>query len=266
MKLYLEKKTYFVFLIATFFILGYATFLFYHDVFHDLNPANSGLALFYNLQTAQLYLPFTIVLFLVSSNTYGLSTIVDFKTKFFRFEMTRYKNYEVAIMHRLKNNFIISFLFAIFLRIVLLIYIHFFLNPISFNSTGMDYDTSLFPDPFINLILYILLSGIGFGLFCLFIQLIGHFLKNDYVFRGLGVIVGILLFILPAFLPMLGNVFLVVASFLYLPTLLSPGLEQLPQQVHIDNLYLTLGSFALYFCAASLLAYLFIKRIGKNGI
>ncbi|OQO71416.1 hypothetical protein BH747_00870 [Enterococcus villorum] len=263
----IRKNVIFFCIVITCLFLAYATYMFYTE-FHALDPsANVGLLLFYNLQSAGMYFVYVLVLLLIASNSVGLSNLMDYKTKFVLFEFLREKSIEKTILKQLKGNFIFSFMVSLLLKLVYLLYIHLFLRPIDLSiPLAGSYDQSLVPGIIMNLLFYLLLSSIGFGIFSVFLQLIGLFIKNDYVFRGLGIVIGILLIIGPAVLGSLSDQLAFLSNVLFLPMLITPGIDTLPIVSQYPPIFVVGASLLIYAFITILLAWLWIRKVEKYDI
>lgn len=261
----LQKSSKLAYFFALIF-MGITLFLIFHGERYDRYSykANMGLSGFYALHDISGTLPIPLIYFLMASNGVGLESIMGNKTKFTTFMTLRKSSITTYFISRIFEILLFSFLFSFLTKLVLLIMIHFFFVPLHFDVPPINYGTNLVSGAFSNLLLFLILSSLGFGIFSLLVEVTGLFLKNNYVFRSLGVIVGILLSMAPVFLtafPQLINVGYIV----YLPTLLTPGINGLSRNPSLANLTCTLLSMACYSLISALLFFIYLRKVKKHG-
>ena len=166
-----------------------------------------GYKLYYYIQHSGLYVLLYIFLIFIIPNLYTINFISQKNNNFTNFQITRlgYKyNMEIETFFI----FLSTFIYVVLLNIFICVIIHVFY---------FQFQNSL-------------LSSIGYGLFASLIYNMQVFVKNTYVFRGLGLILGILLYTLPAIVASSISIYffrLFIGS-LYLPYILNPGIVYMP--------------------------------------
>ncbi len=101
------------------------------------------------------------------------------------------------------KNIILSFLMSLIMFVIIAFIIHFFYAPILFNTTiypELYYAKTqiLFSHEILNLIVFIILSALGYALISSLIFSLQVLISNKYIYRCFGVIFGILLVLIPA--------------------------------------------------------------------
>lgn len=177
---------------------------------------------------------------------------------------TGYKKYQIETI---LFNFITVFIFILSINLFILIIIHIFCFPLT-NINQIDgsvqYANILGTDVLTNLIIFLLLSSLGYALFSTFIFSLQCFIKNIYVFKACGLIVGILMYVAPTLasgffslnikIPFLAR----LVYFFNLPNLISPGII-FNGFLNDGALIFYLGSFIVYF-----LLSVFLFRLREN--
>lgn len=232
--------------IYVYFSEGYAE---YKD-FLGNEAVKYGLSLevYYYMQSTMTSILLTLVLFLGAANFFSVDKLIDKQTHFSNMIKCRvgHKNY---YKNMLIINSVYSFLYYICLQITLIIAISILIGPFNFSEIqSVDFITyyNIFSNSeFISFIIYILFSSIGFVLFSDFIYTLSAWIKNTYIFRGIGIIAGILLTALPAVIfvslkNILGSeLILDIGSPFFLPNLINPGLQYLGGHMIANSPYIT---------------------------
>ena len=223
-------------LIATIVIINYC---FISNDYGSFNSDTIGLKMFYTLNGCGLYLPFYIFLAFLSNNIICDSFYSNKKTGFQNFIISRV-GFKERKISEIKYVLLSSFLVRVALHIITVVIINCFFAKIRLIYNG---NPSYFPETFfafsnnslISFVIFIIYSSIGFSIFSLFLYGLIDFVKNQYVYKSMGIIMSVFLVVIPA---VVGNFALVnydyqsyfEASIIYIgyaAGLLSPGIEVL---------------------------------------
>ncbi len=130
------------------------------------------------------------------------------------------------------TNSVITFFSTLFIHIYLLFLIHFFISPIKADTMdAIGIYVGLNANIIVNLIMYIIFSSIGCMFFSNFILSLQLYIKNIYIYRALGISLGIMLFLLPAFLSRICGMLLqskvlsTIFGIFFIPNIIIPSLE-----------------------------------------
>lgn len=193
--------------------------------------SHRGLTIFYYMQTTGIYIWFYFILCFVIPNIYSADVLQKKNNHYHYFEITRigYKKY---CRDNFIKNSLFTFITVLSIDIYLLIIINFFISPLGINSfDSIGIYAELNSNILINLILYILFSSIGCTIFSNFLLSLQLYIKNIYFYRALGIGLGILLFLIPAFLSSISsmtlhsNLFSVIFGVFFIPNMIIPSLE-----------------------------------------
>jgi len=166
-------------------------------------------------------------------------------------------------------NFILTILVVSIFEIIILLIIHYFYSPIHFNTMvypEMYYATTqlLFKNEFYNLIFFIILTSLGYGIVSTLLFSFQTFINNPYVYRCSGVLIGIFLILIPALI----NKALPIYSMAYLLQINNliclgiEGFDEIPFQLSYWMIYLI--TFMIYtLCAWGSFQYMYKWRL-KN--
>lgn len=155
-----------------------------------------GLSFFYTSLSAGTLYAVYIILILITPNLFASEFLINRNNGFSNLIKSRigYKRY-------FKNNIIIlfvsSFVTLLVFQLFVLLLIHMVYAPIEFTyfSIGVTSTSSQFlhPNEIINLVLYIVCTSLGYGIFSVFLFSMQAWLRNVYLFRLSGLIAGLLL-------------------------------------------------------------------------
>ncbi|MEG1253048.1 MAG: hypothetical protein RSC59_06835 [Erysipelotrichaceae bacterium] len=193
-----------------------------------------GLDFFYLLQDSGL------VLFIFLSATTFLPNLItaDFLiyriNKFDNFILTRTSNIKYN-KSCIKVNFISTFILILLTQIIILITIQLFCFDLSFEINQAYLDATRQTDIFsnsliISLIIYIVLSCIGYGVFSNLIFSLQAFVNNIYLYRTLGLCITLILYIGSAVITKLivdvgGGFFIATLTYFFnITNLITPGI------------------------------------------
>lgn len=233
----IQRKSIYLFLFVL-IVLGPIVYLDYHQQhFSTYIEPDAGLTYFYSLQTTTPSVWFVMIMLVFSTNILIPDIILEKANQFSYMIKTRlgskkYFNGNYSI------NFIYTFCFVLLIQIFLLAFINLFLSNISFNFAilqmeGYDPIYSRLSDNLIlNLITYIVMTSLGYAVFSNLILSMRIYLKNVYFIRGIGLIIGIVLSVVPIllgvfFYKVLNNyVITYVCSLANLTFLISPSMSK----------------------------------------
>lgn len=229
-----------------------------------------GLATFYNIQSTGFSIVFYLLALFVIPNIFSVQVVIEKQNTYSKFLKTRIGTVNYHITNFITNS-VLTFLFMISLEVLLLFYIHFFIFPISFQYMGIEsVTTGIVSSPLLNLLLYIPLSALGYTVFSNFILSLKGIFNNAYIYRGIGIIIGIILSVLPVMIGTLiyrsfGIKLFDILTILYLPTILLPGVEgfgAFTPMLHPFILYIL--SILFYSFVTYLLSKIFNKLEYRN--
>lgn len=262
------NKNYLCLFVICFIMMCYGAYQIYKEDYIDI-PAY-GLLTFYNMQSTGFSIVFYLLALFVIPNIFSIQVVVEKYNTYSQLLKTRLGSYNYFLTNLIANS-VLTFLFMIGLEILLLLYIHIFLYPISFVSNNIESVTmGLVSDPLWNLLLYIPLSSLGYTVFSNFILSLKDMINNPYIYRGVGIIIGIVLSVLPVLIGVTiyrsaGIKMFDLFSIIYLPTILLPGVEgfgSFTPYLHPFILYLL--SILFYSVVTMILLKIFNKMEYKN--
>lgn len=208
------------------------------------------LEFYFHLQTTAQTIWFSFITFIAITNIFATDRIVHKKSGFSNMMKTR-TGHKRFVRSELILNTLFTFIYIMILQVVLIITVQILVGPFNFSSMMqidyVNYTNIFVSSPFVNLIIYIIFSMIGYTLYSNFLFTLGSFIKNIYIYRGLGIILSIILTALPAMIFMSlyrmfdSSIFMDIGSLFFLPNLLNPGIQLL------DSSYMILNSPYLNF-------------------
>ena len=220
-----------------------------------------GLDFFYYLQDSGLTLILYVLTTLIVPNIISADFLLYDHNKFNQFMITRMSSTTYHKKER-QFNFFATFILILITHLltILIIYLFFFkisfsINPIYMNATRQ---TNLLSGYLLlNLIIYTILSSIGYALFSHFLFSLQYFIKNVYLYRTLGLLVSLILYIGASvlshtFYNTSGSLTATLAYFLNIINILTPSIIKSP--VLNNNPYLFyIGTALLYYLLSSIL-------------
>ena len=220
-----------------------------------------GLDFFYYLQDSGLTLILYVLTTLIVPNIISTDFLLYDHNKFNQFMITRMSSTTYHKKER-QFNFFATFILILITHLltILIIYLFFFkisfsINPIYMNATRQT--NLLSGSLLLNLIIYIILSSIGYALFSHFLFSLQYFIKNVYLYRTLGLLVSLILYIGASvlshtFYNTSGSLTATLAYFLNIINILTPSIIKSP--VLNNNPYLFyIGTALLYYLLSSIL-------------
>lgn len=190
-----------------------------------------GLTVYYYMQATGIYIWFYLIICFIIPNIYSADILKKKNNRYHYFEITRigYRNY---CTRNFLTNSVITFFSTLFIHIYLLFLIHFFISPIKAGTMdAIGIYVGLNANIIVNLIMYIIFSSIGCMVFSNFILSLQLYIKNIYIYRALGICLGIMLFLLPAFLSRICGMLLqskvlsTIFGIFFIPNIIIPSLE-----------------------------------------
>ena len=191
----------------------------------QLISAYSGFYLYYAMQDLTLYLVYFIGICILANELYAIDCFKMHKNKFDHMIIQR-KGYVSAQRMMIMKNTCISGAVFLLAHIVLLLFIHCFLQPLYAEGMLVSENMCLLAsDVTLNLMLYLVLSTAGMILFSDLILMLRFVIKNIYVYAVTGIIIGLALYLIP---PFAANALGIGKQALMIPfiaNILLPGLE-----------------------------------------
>ena len=171
-------------------ILMLSTFLTVYTNYPSLEnsyPDDYGIYAFYKMTSMDMLL-FVLALFIIAPLLVS-ATFFQIQKGFSNFILLR-----ISIQDYLKRvlikSFSTGFIFFLILQISIILYLHFFYEsviPSLFISTEMYFSRNAV----LELLIFVLLSSVGYGIFLMFLSTLSMLIKNEYIFYSTGVLVQI---------------------------------------------------------------------------
>lgn len=220
-----------------------------------------GLDFFYYLQDSGLTLILYVLTTLIVPNIISADLLLYEHNKFNHFLITRMSS---SLYHKKERrfNFLATFILILITHLLTILIIHLFffkisfsINPIYMNATRQT--NLLSSSLFLNLIIYIILSSIGYALFSHFLFSLQYFIKNVYLYRTLGLLVSLILYIGASvlshkFYNTSGSLLATLAYFLNIINILTPSIIKSPVLNNNPHLFY-IGTALLYYLLSSIL-------------
>ena len=220
-----------------------------------------GLDFFYYLQDSGLTLILYVLTTLILPNIISADFLLYEHNKFNHFLITRMSS---SLYHKKERqfNFLATFILIFMTHLLTILIIHLFFFKISFsiNSIYMNAtrQTNLLSSSLLlNLIIYMILSSIGYALFSDFLFSLQYFIKNVYLYRTLGLLVSLILYIGASvlshtFYNTSGSLTATLAYFLNIINILTPSIIKSPVLNNNPHLFY-IGTALLYYLLSSIL-------------
>ena len=225
------------------------------------NDPEMGLDFFYYLQDSGLTLILYVLTTLILPNIISADFLLYEHNKFNHFLITRMSS---SFYHKKERqfNFISTFILILITHLLTILIIHLFffkisfsINPIYMNATRQT--NLLSSSLLLNLIIYMVLSSIGYALFSHFLFSLQYFIKNVYLYRTLGLLVSLILYIGASVLSYTfyntsGSLIATLAYFLNIINILTPSIIKSPVLNNNPHLFY-IGTTLLYYLLSSIL-------------
>ena len=225
------------------------------------NDPEMGLDFFYYLQDSGLTLILYVLTTLIVPNIISADFLLYEYNKFNHFLITRMSS---SLYHKKERqfNFLATFILILMTHLLTILIIHLFffkisfsINPIYMNATRQT--NLLSSSLLLNLIIYMILSSIGYALFSHFLFSLQYFIKNVYLYRTLGLLVSLILYIGASvlshtFYNTSGSLTATLAYFLNIINILSPSIIKSPVLNNNPHLFY-IGTALLYYLLSSIL-------------
>lgn len=220
-----------------------------------------GLDFFYYLQDSGLTLILYVLTTLIVPNIISADFLLYGHNKFNHFLITRMSS---SLYHKKERqfNFLMTFILILTTHLLTILIIHLFffkisfsINPIYMNATRQT--NLLSSSLFLNLIIYMILSSIGYALFSHFLFSLQYFIKNVYLYRTLGLLVSLILYIGASvlshtFYNTSGNLTATLAYFLNIINILTPSIIKSTVLNNNPHLFY-IGTALIYYLLSSIL-------------
>lgn len=220
-----------------------------------------GLDFFYYLQDSGLTLILYVLTTLIVPNIISADFLLYEHNKFNHFMITRTSS---SLYHKKERhfNFLATFILILMTHLLTILIIHLFFFKISFSINPIYMDATrqtnlLSSSLFLNLIIYIILSSIGYAIFSHFLFSLQYFIKNVYLYRTLGLLVSLILYIGASvlshtFYNTSGSLLDTLAYFLNIINILTPSIIKSPVLNNDPHLFY-IGTALLYYLLSSIL-------------
>ena len=255
---------YFIVVIVGIFISykgAYASILNNEMILMKSKDPEMGLDFFYYLQDSGLTLILYVLTTLIVPNIISADFLLYDHNKFNHFLITRMSS---SLYHKKERqfNFLATFILILMTHLLTILIIHLFffkisfsINPIYMNATRQT--NLLSSSLLLNLIIYMILSSIGYALFSHFLFSLQYFIKNVYLYRTLGLLVSLILYIGAAvlshtFYNTSGSLTATLAYFLNIINILTPSIIKSPVLNNNPHLFY-IGTALLYYLLSSIL-------------
>ena len=220
-----------------------------------------GLDFFYYLQDSGLTLILYALTTLIVPNIISADFLLYEHNKFNHFLITRMSS---SLYHKKERrfNFLATFILILLTHLLTILIIHLFffkisfsINPIYMNATRQT--CLLSSSLLLNLIIYMVLSSLGYALFSHFLFSLQYFIKNVYLYRTLGLLVSLILYIGASvlshtFYNTSGSLLATLAYFLNIINILTPSIIKSPVLNNNPHLFY-IGTALLYYLLSSIL-------------
>lgn len=220
-----------------------------------------GLDFFYYLQDSGLTLILYVLTTLIVPNIISADFLLYGHNKFNHFLITRMSS---SLYHKKERqfNFLMTFILILTTHLLTILIIHLFffkisfsINPIYMNATRQT--NLLSSSLFLNLIIYMILSSIGYALFSHFLFSLQYFIKNVYLYRTLGLLVSLILYIGASvlshtFYNTSGNLTATLAYFLNIINILTPSIIK-STVLNNNPHFFYIGTALIYYLLSSIL-------------
>lgn len=255
---------YFIVVIVGIFISykgAYASILNNEMILMKSKDPEMGLDFFYYLQDSGLTLILYVLTTLIVPNIISADFLLYDHNKFNHFLITRMSS---SLYHKKERqfNFLATFILILMTHLLTILIIHLFffkisfsINPIYMNATRQT--NLLSSSLLLNLIIYMILSSFGYALFSHFLFSLQYFIKNVYLYRTLGLLVSLILYIGASvlshtFYNTSGSLTATLAYFLNIINILTPSIIKSPVLNNNPHLFY-IGTTLLYYLLASIL-------------
>ena len=251
---YFDLKRVLLLFLANACLFAYIYAFFNRNAYYGITAIypEASLDFYYSIHdTTQILYLFVLNLFL-SPNIISADIFKERKGKFCYLIKTRISARKYYISGII-SNFLITFFYYVIFEILLILFIHFFLAPISFDFivdkdfTSITHTETFAQNHVLNLLIFIFLTSAGYALFSSFIFSLKSYIKNIYVYRSIGFIIGLVLAVLPV---ILGATFfesfsnegiLHLFSTVYITNIIAPGIT------HFGKFDLGVTAYHAYF-------------------
>lgn len=220
-----------------------------------------GLDFFYYLQDSGLTLILYVLTTLIVPNIISADFLLYEHNKFNHFLITRRSS---SLYHKKERqfNFLATFILILMTHLLTILIIHLFffkisfsINPIYMNATRQTHLLS--SSLFLNFIIYMVLSSIGYALFSHFLFSLQYFIKNVYLYRTLGLLVSLILYIGASvlshtFYNTSGSLTATLAYFLNIINILTPSIIKSPVLNNNPHLFY-IGTALIYYLLSSII-------------
>lgn len=219
-----------------------------------------GSDFFYYLQDSGLTLIFYVLTTLIVPNIISADFLLYDHNKFNQFMITRMSS-PLYYKKERQFNFIATFILILITHLLTIFIIHLFFFKISFSINQIYMNATrqtnlLSGSLLLNFIIYIILSSIGYALFSHFLFSLQYFIKNVYLYRTLGLLVSLILYIGASifshtFYNTSGSLTATLVYFFNIINILTPSIIKSPILNNNPHLFY-IGTALLYYLLSSI--------------
>ena len=227
--------------------------------------SSSALYLYYEIQSSLHSIGYTVLIFILVSNIFSSDVYIYKYTNYNFFLKLRSKNYYFMTFFL---NALLSAMFYLLTQIIIYLTICFiYKTPDIFtHSDNMEILTLFSNNKLHNFLFYIFYSTIGFSLFSSLLFVVKIFIKNIYVYRGIGIILGILLTVIPSIIytKLSLNLVFTLCNLIYLPNLLNPGIQSFKGMFFFDSVFLNWLLVCLFYSMIIFVLYFITRKMEQK--
>lgn len=234
----------------------------------DFYPGSFGIYSFYKLFNMDTFIFFFASIFIIAPNIASIK-LYQKKKGFLKFLLIRISAKQY-LNKSLFQSFVSGFFLLLSVELTILVIMHLFYDSI-FLSLTQETNIYFSMNAISELIIFLIISSIGFGIFLAFLTCLAAFIKNEYLCRSSGIIILIVSMLL---YPLIGSTivpFLLnhipknipvrsLCSFILPTNLISPG-TTFVKEAPYTGWYSFIGSLIFY----GILLFYMYKKLTKNN-
>lgn len=163
--------------------------------------------------------------------------------------------------------FSLASLFSLVIELYEIVLINWFYFPFAFtnNSLFLNERASFSSNSLVHLMLYILTSSIGWGIFSVLIFAIGLYIGKNVIYIIIGPVVGLMMILLPVLGGINNKMLVFIANLIFSPALIAPGQVNIASQNPPLGLFLTWIIIALIYSSLAFLLISFWQKKQLRG-
>lgn len=229
----------------------------------ELEATDLSLGFYYSVQMIGISFWVPLIMLFLVPNLYAATNAKSLVNKMNYHIKTRIGFRQYAIKTFLSNTVLSCLIYLIF-QIILILVIYILMGKFAFGlSSDIESNLNILSSNyFYNFVFYLLYSTIGYVVFSNFVLAVSLRIKNQYIIRGLGLILGIALTVIPAiiFVSLYNftnlKLFLNIGSAIFTRTILMPG-NFLESGVIFNSIHITYWCSVIFYLVITFLILLF---------